>query len=130
MAGSGSVGHLGRAGVCVTMGSMAISPLKSAGQAGTTIALGLLFDTLVVRSFMTPSIAALMGKWFWWPQRVRQRPVPQPWPSPSPDSAFGTTGFRLDRSDDGDLRVGPTRCDGHLVFGTSSAAVTPSAARL
>jgi putative drug exporter of the RND superfamily len=47
------------------------------GQIGTTIALGLLFDTLIVRSFMTPSIAALLGRWFWWPVQVRQRPVPQ-----------------------------------------------------
>jgi RND superfamily putative drug exporter len=45
------------------------------GQVGTTIGLGLLFDTLVVRSFMTPSIAALLGRWFWWPQTVRSRPV-------------------------------------------------------
>jgi RND superfamily putative drug exporter len=43
----------------------------------------LLFDTLVIRSFMTPSIAALMGRWFWWPQAIRQRPAPQPWPSPT-----------------------------------------------
>jgi putative drug exporter of the RND superfamily len=28
-----------------------------------------------VRSFMTPSIAALLGRWFWWPQRVRPRPA-------------------------------------------------------
>lgn len=32
---------------------------------------------LIVRSFMTPSIAALMGRWFWWPQRVRTRPASQ-----------------------------------------------------
>jgi RND superfamily putative drug exporter len=32
---------------------------------------------------MTPSIAALLGKWFWWPQIVRQRPVPSPWPTPA-----------------------------------------------
>ncbi|HXY63530.1 MAG TPA: MMPL family transporter, partial [Mycobacterium sp.] len=44
---------------------------------GTTIGLGLLFDTLVVRSFMTPSIAALLGRWFWWPQIVRPRPASQ-----------------------------------------------------
>jgi RND superfamily putative drug exporter len=42
---------------------------------GSTIALGLLFDTLVVRAWMTPSIAALLGRWFWWPQQVRPRPV-------------------------------------------------------
>ncbi len=64
-----------------TMSSMIISELRIIGQVGTTIGLGLLFDTLVVRSFMMPSIAALMGKWFWWPQIVRQRPVPSPWPA-------------------------------------------------
>jgi len=37
----------------------------------------LMFDTLVVRSFMTPSIAALLGRWFWWPQAVRPRPASQ-----------------------------------------------------
>jgi RND superfamily putative drug exporter len=54
---------------------MAVSDLRIIGQIGTTIGLGLLFDTLIVRSFMTPSIAALLGRWFWWPQRVRPRPA-------------------------------------------------------
>jgi len=58
-----------------TMMSMVASSLTSIGQAGSTIGLGLLFDTLIVRSFMTPSIAALLGRWFWWPQRVRPRPA-------------------------------------------------------
>ena len=60
-----------------TMMSMAASDLRSIGQAGSTIGLGLLFDTLVVRSLMTPSTAALLGRWFWWPQRVRPRPASQ-----------------------------------------------------
>jgi len=59
----------------VTMASLAVSDLRTLAQAGTTISLGLLFDTLVVRAFMTPSIAALLGRWFWWPQRVRPRPA-------------------------------------------------------
>jgi putative drug exporter of the RND superfamily len=58
-----------------TMASMVVSDLRIIGQVGTTIGLGLLFDTLIVRSFMTPSIAALLGRWFWWPIRVRQRPA-------------------------------------------------------
>jgi RND superfamily putative drug exporter len=41
---------------------------------GTTIGLGLLFDTLVVRSFLMPSIAAMLGRWFWWPMNVASRP--------------------------------------------------------
>ena len=58
-----------------TMGSMVVSDLRTIGQVGTTIGLGLLFDTLVVRAFMTPSIAALLGRWFWWPQKVHPRPA-------------------------------------------------------
>ncbi|GFG73629.1 MMPL/RND family transporter [Mycobacterium botniense] len=58
-----------------TMGSMIVSDLRSIGQVGTTIGMGLLFDTLVVRAFMTPSFAALLGRWFWWPQHVRPRPA-------------------------------------------------------
>ena len=82
MGGSGSVVTSAGLVFAFTMMSMAVSELTVIGQVGTTIGLGLLFDTLVVRAFMTPSIAALMGKWFWWPQRVRARPAPSPWPKP------------------------------------------------
>lgn len=58
-----------------TMISMVASDLRSVGQIGTTIGLGLLFDTFVVRSLITPSIAALLGRWFWWPLKVRSRPA-------------------------------------------------------
>ncbi|OHT79618.1 hypothetical protein BKG69_14830 [Mycobacteroides chelonae] len=60
-----------------TMMSMAASDLSSIGQAGSTIGLGLLFDTLIVRSLMTPSIAGLLGPWFWWPLRIRTSPIPR-----------------------------------------------------
>jgi RND superfamily putative drug exporter len=61
-----------------TMASMVVSDVRIIGQVGTTIGLGLLFDTLIVRAFMTPSIAALLGRWFWWPMRVRSRPARVP----------------------------------------------------
>ncbi|MDD4866543.1 MAG: RND family transporter [Mycobacterium sp.] len=64
-----------------TMASMVVSDVRVIGQVGTTIGLGLLFDTLIVRAFMTPSIAALLGRWFWWPMRVRTRPPRLP-PAP------------------------------------------------
>jgi putative drug exporter of the RND superfamily len=82
MVGTGSVVTSAGLVFAFTMTSMAVSRLIVIGQVGTTIGLGLLFDTLVVRSFMTPSIATLLGKWFWWPQHVRRRPVPVPWPKP------------------------------------------------
>ena len=54
---------------------MLVSDLRVVGQVGTTIGLGLLFDTLIVRSFMMPSVAALLGRWFWWPLNVREHPA-------------------------------------------------------
>jgi RND superfamily putative drug exporter len=77
MGGTGKVVTSAGLVFAFTMGSMAVSDLRIIGQIGTTIGLGLLFDTLVVRAFMTPSIAALLGRWFWWPQFVRPRPASQ-----------------------------------------------------
>jgi RND superfamily putative drug exporter len=83
MGGTGSVVTSAGLVFAFTMMSMSVSSLIVIGQVGTTIGLGLLFDTLVIRSFMTPSIAAMMGRWFWWPQNVRTRPKPVPWPKPA-----------------------------------------------
>ncbi len=77
MAGTGSVVTSAGLVFAATMTAFIVSDLKITGQFGTTIGLGLLFDTLIVRSFMTPSIAALMGRWFWWPHQVRTRPASQ-----------------------------------------------------
>lgn len=82
MGGSGSVVTAAGMVFALTMMTMAVSDLTIIGQVGTTIGMGLIFDTLVIRSFMTPSIAAMLGSWFWWPQRVRPRPRPVPWPGP------------------------------------------------
>jgi RND superfamily putative drug exporter len=77
MAGSGSVVTSAGLVFAVTMCTFVFSGLQVLGQIGTTIGLGLLFDTLIVRSFLTPSIATLLGRWFWWPLRVRPRPASQ-----------------------------------------------------
>ncbi|KUI27578.1 RND family transporter [Mycobacterium sp. GA-2829] len=71
MAGTGSVVTSAGLVFAATMASFVFGDLLVIGQVGSTIAMGLLFDTLIVRSFMTPSIAALLGRWFWWPTRVR-----------------------------------------------------------
>ena len=75
MAGSGSVVTAAGLVFAATMATFMFSPLRVMAQVGTTIALGLLFDTLIVRSFMTPSLATMLGRWFWWPQHVRPRPA-------------------------------------------------------
>ncbi|MCV7247846.1 MMPL family transporter [Mycobacterium koreense] len=75
MGGTGGVVTAAGLVFAFTMMSMVASDLRSIGQAGSTIGIGLLFDTLIVRSLMTPSMAALLGRWFWWPQVVRPRPA-------------------------------------------------------
>jgi putative drug exporter of the RND superfamily len=83
MGGSGSAVMSAGLVFAITMAALGVSELRILAQVGTTIGLGLLFDTLVIRSFMTPSFAALLGRKFWWPQTVRTRPAratrtPQP----------------------------------------------------
>ncbi len=60
-----------------TMLAMLTSDLRSIGQVGSTVCIGLLLDTLIVRSFVVPCILRIMGPWFWWPTVVRSRPLPQ-----------------------------------------------------
>jgi RND superfamily putative drug exporter len=62
MSGTGKVVTTAGLVFAFTMAAMVFSELRSIGQVGTTIAIGLIFDTLIVRSFMTPSIAALLGR--------------------------------------------------------------------
>jgi len=70
MGGTGRVVTAAGLVFAFTMASMVVSDNRAVGQVGITIGLGLLFDTLIVRSFMTPSIAAMLGRWFWWPMNT------------------------------------------------------------
>ena len=54
----------------ITMFALAGSSVLSIAQIGSTIGVGLLLDTMVVRTFVLPSLIALLGRWFWWPTRV------------------------------------------------------------
>jgi putative drug exporter of the RND superfamily len=60
-----------------TMLAMLTSDLRTIGQVGSTVCIGLLLDTLIVRSFVVPAILAILGPWFWWPTVVRRRPEAQ-----------------------------------------------------
>ncbi|ORB14264.1 MMPL/RND family transporter [Mycobacterium noviomagense] len=58
-----------------TMLAMLTSDLRTIGQVGSTVCIGLLLDTLIVRSFVVPCIVRILGPWFWWPTLVRSRPL-------------------------------------------------------
>ncbi|GAA4296960.1 RND family transporter [Mycobacterium paraffinicum] len=82
MAGTGGVVTAAGLVFAFTMASMLGSDLRVLGQFGSTVCIGLLLDTLIVRTLLMPSIATLLGRWFWWPQVVHprgdnaRRPVP------------------------------------------------------
>jgi uncharacterized membrane protein YdfJ with MMPL/SSD domain len=58
-----------------TMLSMLVSDLRTIGQLGSTVCIGLLLDTMIVRSLVVPCLLRLLGPWFWWPTLIRQRPL-------------------------------------------------------
>ncbi|MDF1604554.1 MMPL family transporter [Nocardioides sp. YIM 152315] len=49
---------------------LGVLPLVALAQLGTIICVGVLLDTLVVRTMLVPAIAVLLGDRFWWPRRV------------------------------------------------------------
>ena len=73
MAGTGGVVTAAGLVFAATMAAMMFSELTVLAQMGSTIAIGLLVDTLIVRSLLMPSIATLLGRWFWWPLVVYPR---------------------------------------------------------
>jgi RND superfamily putative drug exporter len=73
MAGTGTVVTSAGLVFAFTMAAMLGSDDRIVAQMGATIALGLLLDTLIVRTLFMPSIATLLGRWFWWPQIVHPR---------------------------------------------------------
>lgn len=54
----------------LTMLAMLSSPALDIRQVGTMVGIGLLLDTLLVRSFIVPAIGTILGRWFWWPLTV------------------------------------------------------------
>jgi len=75
MAGTGRVVTAAGLVFAFTMGSMLVSDVRILGQFGTTVCIGLLLDTLIVRSLLMPSLAVLLGRWFWWPHVVHPRGI-------------------------------------------------------
>jgi putative drug exporter of the RND superfamily len=74
IAGSLSVAVTAALVLAGTMLALLSSDVKNIGQAGSTIAIGLVFDMFIMRLCLVMPLARLLGPWFWWPQRVLGRP--------------------------------------------------------
>lgn len=53
----------------ITMLALLGSSVLSIAQIGLTVGVGLLIDTMIVRTFVLPTVMVLLGRWFWWPRR-------------------------------------------------------------
>lgn len=58
------------------MFAMLFSSIGSMVQGGFIIGVGLLIDTLIVRTVTVPALAVLVGKYNWWPSRAKRNPAP------------------------------------------------------
>ncbi len=49
---------------------LGVLPLVALAQLGTVVCVGVLLDTLVVRTLLVPAVTMIVGDRFWWPRRV------------------------------------------------------------
>jgi uncharacterized membrane protein YdfJ with MMPL/SSD domain len=56
-----------------TFATLMTSSLQVVFQMGAAIAIGVLIDTFIVRALLVPCLAALAGRWSWWPSRLFRR---------------------------------------------------------
>ncbi len=66
---------------------LGVLPLVVLAQLGAIIFLGVLLDTLVVRTVLVPALALTLGDTFWWPRRVG----PEAGPEVGPQGGVGAT---------------------------------------
>ncbi|MCL6516802.1 MMPL family transporter [Alicyclobacillus sp.] len=59
--------------LAATFAVLAGLPIQVLVQFGVTAAIGVLMDTFIVRPFLVPAITSLLGRWAFWPRRMRKR---------------------------------------------------------
>ena len=61
---------------------LGVLPVVLLTQIGVIVALGVLLDTLLVRSVLVPALVSLLGWRFWWPSRLSRSGPPAAEPAP------------------------------------------------
>jgi putative drug exporter of the RND superfamily len=84
----------------LTMFALMRTNILSIAQVGTTVGLGLMLDTLIVRALVVPGLAGMLGRWFWWPFPLRHSrtglaPHPARRTEMTPNTGPGDTGVEL-----------------------------------
>jgi RND superfamily putative drug exporter len=63
---------------------LGVLPVVTLTQIGLIVGLGVLLDTLLVRTVLVPALVTLLGDRFWWPGRPAARPAARPIAEPEP----------------------------------------------
>ncbi|MCG5445264.1 efflux RND transporter permease subunit [Micromonospora sp. NIE79] len=66
---------------------LGVLPLITLTQIGIIVCIGVLLDTLLVRTVLVPALTFLLGDRFWWPGRITRDPVRETPRSPEPVAA-------------------------------------------
>jgi RND superfamily putative drug exporter len=53
---------------------LGVLPLVVLAQLGVVICIGVLLDTLLVRTVVVPALGVVLGDRFWWPRRIERSP--------------------------------------------------------
>ncbi|HEU4347426.1 MAG TPA: MMPL family transporter [Actinoplanes sp.] len=54
---------------------LGVLPLITLTQIGVIVCIGVLLDTLLVRTVLVPALVFVLGDRFWWPGRIRRTPI-------------------------------------------------------
>jgi ABC-type lipoprotein export system ATPase subunit len=71
---TGAVIAVAGIGFAASMFALLLAGISTMAQAGFVIGVGLLLDTLLVRTVMVPAMAVLVGRANWWPSRRQLQP--------------------------------------------------------
>ena len=74
---------------------LGVLPLVVLAQLGVVICVGVLLDTLVVRTVLVPALALILGDRFWWPRRVGAAASRRPRRGGRPADAGGRSASRV-----------------------------------
>jgi RND superfamily putative drug exporter len=83
------------AGTFLVLASMPITMLTEIGFA---IALGVLFDALVVRTTLVPALGFILGRAMWWPSPLSKTSLPGSGPEPETGGGFTWRGPDVDET--------------------------------
>ncbi|MBO0776560.1 MAG: MMPL family transporter, partial [Actinobacteria bacterium] len=64
--------------LAATFAMLATLPLVILTEIGFAVALGVLLDTIIVRSVLVTALTLDMSRWMWWPSRLARPSSPEP----------------------------------------------------